>query len=54
VDGYVGFAIGRSSGGDPLRGWIEGALSREAAASQIAANYLRFIEVYTAARVESA
>lgn len=54
VDGYVGFAIGRSIWGDPLKGWIEGALSREAAASQIADNYLRFIEVYTAARAESA
>jgi 5-dehydro-2-deoxygluconokinase len=29
VDGYVGFAIGRSIWGDPLKGWIEGALSRE-------------------------
>lgn len=54
VDGYVGFAIGRSIWGDPLKGWIEGALSREDAASQIADNYLRFIEVYTAARAESA
>lgn len=54
VEGYVGFAIGRSIWGDPLKGWIEGALSREDAASQIADNYLRFIEVYTAARAESA
>jgi len=50
VDGYVGFAIGRSIWGEPLQGWIDGALSREGAASQIADNYLRFIEVYTAAR----
>jgi 5-dehydro-2-deoxygluconokinase len=54
VDGYVGFAIGRSIWGDPLKGWIEGALPREDAASQIADNYLRFIDVYTAARAESA
>jgi len=54
VDGYVGFAIGRSIWGDPLQGWIEGGLSREDAASRIADNYLRFIEVYTAARAESA
>jgi 5-dehydro-2-deoxygluconokinase len=53
VDGYVGFAIGRSIWGDPLRDWIEGSLSREDAASQIADNYLRFIEVYTAARAGS-
>ena len=50
VDGYVGFAIGRSIWGDPLQGWIEGDLSREDAASQIADNYLRFIEVYMAAK----
>jgi 5-dehydro-2-deoxygluconokinase len=49
VEGYVGFAIGRSIWGDPLKGWIDGDLSREDAASRIADNYLRFIEVYTAA-----
>jgi len=54
VDAYVGFAIGRSIWGDPLQGWIDGALSREDAASQIADNYLRFIEVYAAARADSA
>src|ERR1044072_3273641 len=53
-EGCVGFAIGRSIWGDPLQGWIEGALSREDAASQIADSYLRFIEVYTAARSDSA
>ena len=54
VDGYVGFAIGRSIWGDPLQGWIDGALSREDAATRIADNYLRFIEVYSAARADSA
>lgn len=54
VDGYVGFAIGRSIWGDPLQGWIEGVLSREDAASRIADNYLRFIDVYTAAKADSA
>jgi len=46
VDGYVGFAIGRSIWGDPLKGWVDGDLPREDAASQIAVNYLRFLEVY--------
>jgi myo-inositol catabolism protein IolC len=50
VEGYIGFAIGRSIWGEPLKGWIKGGLSREDAASQIADNYLRFIEVYAAAR----
>ena len=54
VDGYVGFAIGRSIWGDPLKGWIESTLTREDAASRIADNYLRFIEVYAGARADSA
>jgi myo-inositol catabolism protein IolC len=50
VEGYIGFAIGRSIWGEPLKGWIEGAVSQEDAAAQIADNYLRFIDVYTTAR----
>jgi myo-inositol catabolism protein IolC len=46
VDGFVGFAIGRSIWWDALRGFLDGALAREDAASQIADNYLRFIRVY--------
>ncbi len=46
VDGFVGFAIGRSIWWDALRGFLDGAVSREAAASRIADNYLRFIKVY--------
>ncbi|HEU4701245.1 MAG TPA: DUF2090 domain-containing protein [Conexibacter sp.] len=46
VDGFVGFAIGRSIWWDALRGFLDGSLAREDAASQIADNYLRFIKVY--------
>lgn len=46
VDGFVGFAIGRSIWWDALRGFLAGDLQREQAASQIADNYLRFIKVY--------
>ena len=46
VDGYVGFAIGRSIWWDPLKGHLEGQIEREDAARQIADNYLRFVEVY--------
>jgi myo-inositol catabolism protein IolC len=46
VPGYIGFAIGRSIWWDPLRGFVEGATSREAAAKSIGANYRRFIDVY--------
>jgi myo-inositol catabolism protein IolC len=46
VDGFVGFAIGRSIWWDALKGFLEGGLDRRAAAEQIAGNYLRFIQVY--------
>jgi 5-dehydro-2-deoxygluconokinase len=46
VPGFVGFAIGRSIWWDALKGFIDGDLDRDAAAEQIAGNYLRFIEVY--------
>ena len=46
VEGFVGFAIGRSIWWDALKGFLDGSLEREAAATQIAENYLRFIRVY--------
>ena len=46
VDGFVGFAIGRSIWWDALKGFLVGALEREAATDQVADNYLRFIKVY--------
>jgi len=46
VEGYAGFAIGRTIWWDPLKGYIDGDLAREDAASQIADNYLRFVRVY--------
>jgi myo-inositol catabolism protein IolC len=46
VEGFVGFAIGRSIWWDALKGHLDGSLEREAAAAQIAENYLRFIRVY--------
>jgi 5-dehydro-2-deoxygluconokinase len=46
VEGFVGFAIGRSIWGDPLKGFLDGSLGRENAARQIGENYLRFVSVY--------
>jgi myo-inositol catabolism protein IolC len=46
VEGFVGFAIGRSIWWDALKGYLDDSLERDAAASQIAENYLRFIRVY--------
>jgi myo-inositol catabolism protein IolC len=46
VDGFVGFAIGRSIWWDALKGFLDGNLDRGAASEQIADNYLRFVKVY--------
>lgn len=48
VPGYIGFAIGRSIWWDPLKGYVGGTTPRDDATRQIAANYRRFIDVYTA------
>src|SRR4051794_35645739 len=45
VEGFIGFAIGRSIWWDALKKFLDGG-DREASAEQIAENYLRFIKVY--------
>jgi myo-inositol catabolism protein IolC len=49
VEAYRGFAIGRSIWSAEVDGFLAGELDRDAAAERIGANYLRFIDVYTAA-----
>lgn len=46
LEGYVGFAIGRSIFGEAMTGIGSGALDRAAATDSIARKYTRFIEVY--------
>jgi myo-inositol catabolism protein IolC len=46
VEGFVGFAIGRSIWWDALKGFLDGSLERGDAAQQVADKYLRFIRVY--------
>jgi 5-dehydro-2-deoxygluconokinase len=46
VEGFVGFAIGRSIWWDALKGFLEQTLDRETAAQQVADKYLHFIRVY--------
>ena len=46
VEGYKGFAIGRSIFWDALKGFHEGEKSREEAVEEIAQSYLRFLSVY--------
>jgi myo-inositol catabolism protein IolC len=54
VDGFVGFAIGRSIWWDPLKAYVEGKIERSAGARKIAENYLRFVAVYERAKTPAA
>jgi 5-dehydro-2-deoxygluconokinase len=46
VDGFVGFAIGRSIWWDPLKSYVDGKIERSAGAAKIAENFMRFVKVY--------
>jgi len=46
VEGYAGFAIGRTIWWDALKGFLEGDIERGDAVEQIAQKYLRFVRVY--------
>jgi 5-dehydro-2-deoxygluconokinase len=46
VEGFVGFAIGRSIWWDPLKAYVDGKIERAAGARKIAESYLRFVKVY--------
>jgi myo-inositol catabolism protein IolC len=53
VDGYAGFAIGRTIWWDALKGFLDGSLEREAAAQTIADKYLHFVSVYKGAATKA-
>lgn len=53
VEGFVGFAIGRSIWWEPLKAYVDGKTERSVAAKQIASNYLRFVKVYEQAEAAS-
>jgi myo-inositol catabolism protein IolC len=54
VEGYAGFAIGRTIWWDALKGFLDGNIERDDAAQQIADNYLRFVQVYDEAAKQAA
>jgi myo-inositol catabolism protein IolC len=54
VEGYAGFAIGRTIWWDALKGFVDGNIEREDAAQQIADNYRRFVQVYEEAAKQAA
>jgi myo-inositol catabolism protein IolC len=54
VEGYAGFAIGRTIWWDALKGFLDGNIEREDAAQRVADNYLRFVRVYDEAAKQAA
>jgi myo-inositol catabolism protein IolC len=54
VEGYAGFAIGRTIWWDALKGFLDGDLERDDAAEKIADNYMRFVRVYDESAKEAA
>ncbi|MFZ1013365.1 MAG: DUF2090 domain-containing protein [Terracidiphilus sp.] len=50
VDGFIGFAVGRTDFWDPLVAWRAGKESREMAVAQIAAHYREFADIFRGAR----
>ncbi|HEY8303267.1 MAG TPA: DUF2090 domain-containing protein [Solirubrobacteraceae bacterium] len=46
VEGFVGFAIGRSIWWNPLKEYVDGKIERSTGAERIAENYSRFVKVY--------
>ncbi len=53
VEGFIGFAVGRTDFWQPLVGWRAGQLTREAAVAEIARRYLEFVAIFERAHPAS-
>lgn len=54
VNGFIGFAIGRTDFWDPLVGFRAGKWSRDIAVAKIAARYREFVDLFEEARIKPA
>jgi len=50
VDGFIGFAVGRTDFWDPLVNWRAGKSSRDEAVAEIARRYREFVDVFQAGK----
>jgi len=50
VPGFIGFAVGRSSFLDAIKGWRAGTLTRAAAIAEVAGRYREWVEAFEGAR----
>ena len=46
VDGFIGFAVGRTTFWEAVAGWRDGSLAREAAVAKIAERYRGWVETF--------
>jgi myo-inositol catabolism protein IolC len=53
VDGFIGFAVGRTSFWNPLVNMRANKITRDAAAGQIAALYREFVDIFEKARTQT-
>ena len=53
VDGFIGFAVGRTSFWDPLIDMRAQKITREAAVAEIARRYREFVDIFEKARTEA-
>jgi len=53
VDGFIGFAVGRTSFWDPLIDMRAQKIKREAAVAEIARRYREFVDIFENARNEA-
>jgi myo-inositol catabolism protein IolC len=53
VDGFIGFAVGRTSFWNPLINMRANKITRDAAAGQIAALYREFVDIFEKARTQT-
>jgi myo-inositol catabolism protein IolC len=50
VDGFIGFAVGRTTWWDPLVDWRANRSTREAAVTEIARRYREWVDIFEKAR----
>lgn len=50
VDGFIGFAVGRTVFWEPLENWLAGKLTRDQAVAEIARHYVEFAQLFEADR----
>jgi myo-inositol catabolism protein IolC len=53
VEGFIGFAVGRTDFWDPLVAWRAGKITRDRAIEQVSAHYREFVEIFEGARAKA-